>query len=270
MKQWLSLTGWSVAVSAILLGLGAIASVGEEPPKAQFPAPYLANATYLTSTKCKMCHSPVFQAWSATKHGALNKALPWEKDGKLPAADVIYRHTTGYNPATNTWAEKGIACEACHGPGSEHMKATKATRKDTILNPSKLDTPGKQVSLCGRCHGQYTINGQKYAAQYFPGQDLLLVNDFKLDPVQPNKAMQQMNEMVISKHFAKGMTCLTCHQAHSATPAKHNLRKSGSALCQDCHKEKTMAEHAPKAAADATCSTCHMPNGMHTFTKLVD
>jgi hypothetical protein len=40
-------------------------------------------------------------------------------------------HTTGYNPAGNqdelpgivgTWAEPGIRCEACHGPGGLHMQ----------------------------------------------------------------------------------------------------------------------------------------------------
>lgn len=264
MRPLLVLSAWTMAFAMVLVGAHTVASHSEEAAK---PPAYLQTATYITVGKCKMCHAPLHQSWKTTAHGKLNTALPWEKDGKVPAPEVVYRHTTGYNADTKTWSEKGITCEACHGPGSEHFKASKAQRKLTILNPATLDTQGKKLSLCGRCHGQYTIDGQKYAAKYTPGQDLLATAGFKLDPVQPGKPMQQLNEFVTNQHYKKGLACETCHTSHAATATEHSLKKPVVQLCNDCHKDKDMATHAPKAAAGSTCATCHMPNGTHTFAK---
>ena len=59
--------------------------------------------------------------------------------------------------------EFGIACEACHGPGEEHIKAhgdllTRYTRRmkgdqpdATIAQPAKL-TVERSSEVCGQCH----------------------------------------------------------------------------------------------------------------------
>lgn len=278
----LSRLGWTLTLGALLIALLATFAICEDPAPTPPAAPsYLDTATYKGVNTCKMCHSnpkivpendAVYSFWSTTKHASFNQKLPWEKDGvanpELPAVEEVYRHVTGYDPATKTWKDKGITCEACHGPGSAHMMAPKDQKKATILDPANLKTPGQQISVCGRCHGQYTIDKDQHVALKFKtGQDLLTTDGFKLDAVQPSKPMQQMNELVTSKHFRKGMTCFTCHTAHSATQQPHALQKPIIELCTSCHANKTMAGHAPKAAADATCATCHMPNGMHTFVK---
>ncbi|OPZ85978.1 MAG: hypothetical protein BWY76_01165 [bacterium ADurb.Bin429] len=105
------------------------------------------------------------------------------------------------------------------------------------------------------------------AVNYKFGQDLLTTEGFKLAEVQEGKPMQEMNEVVTSKHFAKDITCVNCHSSHVATPQAHQLKQPVNELCLSCHKDKTMAVHAPKAAADATCATCHMPKGSHAFAK---
>ena len=60
-------------------------------------------------------------------------------------------HTTGYNPEGNqdglpgligTWAEAGIQCEACHGPGGNHVN-------DPLLVSMEID---RDSELCGKCH----------------------------------------------------------------------------------------------------------------------
>lgn len=65
-------------------------------------------------------------------------------------------HATNGRPADpvdgTTWvSEFGISCEACHGPGEEHV-ATASTRGGRdVVNPSRL--PAAEANLvCGYCH----------------------------------------------------------------------------------------------------------------------
>lgn len=52
-------------------------------------------------------------------------------------------------------AELGIACEACHGPGAEHIRASSAESapgSDThIVHPGKLSAQ-RSAEVCGQCH----------------------------------------------------------------------------------------------------------------------
>jgi hypothetical protein len=58
------------------------------------------------------------------------------------------------NNFDSTWVEQGIGCEACHGPGSNHVKAASKYfdyEKETIINPAKL--PWRlRAMVCGQCH----------------------------------------------------------------------------------------------------------------------
>ena len=265
---------WISGLVVLLLGLGiTLAICADAPPQ---PPAYLATATYITSAKCRMCHgqTPVngnkgqYAAWLETTHAKFATQLPWEGKAEPPTVGEVYRHVTGYNPATKTWAEKGVACEACHGPGSMHFHPPAGeARKNFIVNPATLATPGQKISVCGRCHGQYTMNGETVALNYKAGQDLTTTEGFKLDAVDPGKPMEQMNELIGSQHYAHGVTCITCHTAHTAGTGAQQLRKPIIEQCESCHKDKTMAGHAPNAPAGSTCATCHMPKGVHTFTK---
>src|SRR5437899_2757359 len=55
-------------------------------------------------------------------------------------------------------ATPGIACEACHGPGREHVDAMKqrhmAEGRKAILNPARL-APADSVDFCGACHATF-------------------------------------------------------------------------------------------------------------------
>lgn len=254
-----------------LVGLLLTKAISENAPQevAPFvPAAYLANAKYITAGKCKMCHAAKYTAWNLTIHAKTLKQLPNcdETTAKNLDEETLYRYSTGFHSADKTWSELGTSCEACHGPGSEHFKANKENRKLTIMDPAQLKSTGAKVSVCGRCHGQYTVADKRFAENYQPGQNLLTTEGVKLDPIQPEKPMQQMNELVSSKHFTKGVDCMTCHTSHTATPIEHSLVKPVVQLCNQCHADKTMAEHGREAPENSTCATCHMPKGSHTFT----
>ena len=232
-------------------------------------APWIQSATYITSARCKMCHKKQYEYWAKTKHGL--RKFPWEaneeEQPEVPKAELIYRYVTGYKCPDNTWAEKGTACEACHSPGSVHMTAKKEERKNTIVNSPNLKEPSRKWSVCGRCHGQYTIGERKFAANFRPGQDLFKIEGFMLAPVVEGGKLQQLNELKQSKHFEKGVTCIKCHAAHAEAPLEHLLRKPVAELCAECHQDVAMGTHAPAAPEGATCASCHMPGGRHDFAK---
>jgi predicted CXXCH cytochrome family protein len=84
--------------------------------------------------------------------------------------------------------ELGIACEACHGPGGEHVRRRqdpfsrwaehgKEQGDPTITNPARLE-PSLSAAVCGQCHSyafprdedDWWKNG--YALGYRPGQTM--------------------------------------------------------------------------------------------------
>jgi hypothetical protein len=71
-------------------------------------------------------------------------------------------HVTGVDPEKKTFVDMGIACEACHGPGSNHVEAVPGFEIRTIINASRL-TPAAQAQICGSCHTRGRDKTGKYA-----------------------------------------------------------------------------------------------------------
>jgi len=192
------------------------------------------------------------------------------------AAQCIGCHTTGFDVTTKKYVEMGVACEACHGPGSEHL----VNNKTGIVNPKKLDQ-AKADMICGQCHsnGKDPSGKFPYAVGFKPGDDL---TKFLVDakPTMPG-SNQQYSEHITSKHAKNNVGCTVCHDAHNVVLAQassagkpttglvHQLKQPVNDQCMSCHASeiKDMKTHAPNAAADATCASCHMENGVHTFKK---
>ena len=88
-----------------------------------------------------------------------------------------------------TFAELGIACEACHGPAAEHAAANRNPLRryalhaggeadPTIVEPARLD-PQRSSQVCGQCHGiwEFPDSAAERAASagglpYRPGDEL--------------------------------------------------------------------------------------------------
>ncbi len=91
----------------------------------------------------------------------------------------------GLSGADTQVAEFGIACEACHGPGEQHVQLhknltslTEPRTADSIVNPAGL-SHRLSSQVCGQCHSvrnslspekeqQYLIHGESYR----PGEEL--------------------------------------------------------------------------------------------------
>ena len=174
-------------------------------------------------------------------------------------------HTTAYDAEKKTFAEAGVGCEACHGPGSEHIGKPS---KDNAPDPRKLSSK-LQGMVCGSCHsvGKDTSGKFAFPIGFRPGDDLTK-SFVDANPTTPGRN-QQYSELMQSKHGQMGLSCTVCHDPHNVAGIAKQLKKPEVELCLSCHsaKIKDIKTHKPAAPADATCATCHMPNGQHTFKK---
>jgi hypothetical protein len=149
-------------------------------------------------------------------------------------------HTTGYRAQGNqdglegiigTWAESGIQCEECHGPGSNH-----------VSNPYGVAMEiDRSSQLCGECHirdSVSTIDASGGLTKYH----------------------EQAEELYASKHMA--LTCVACHDPHkSALNADEDLNPSQGIWndCEDCHFQQASLQKPSIMANILACTDCHMP-----------
>lgn len=148
-------------------------------------------------------------------------------------------HTTGYSPSGNqdglpglvgTWAEPGVKCEECHGPGSLH-----------VSNPQGYNMQiDRDAEACGDCH----IRGEIEAV------------DAKDGFIQHH---EQYEELFQSKHIT--LDCVVCHDPHTGVV---QLREAGEKTtrteCQNCHFEQAKFQNNEShKLLGLTCLECHMP-----------
>lgn len=187
-----------------------------------------------------------------------------------------------------TWQDFGINCERCHGPGREHVAATRAkvtnsqrvTAADktainkSIVNPGKL-APSRSTMVCAQCHSFRDIYVDDFKAGSIYYDFFLPVMEYRLpnsdDPAywpdgRPRWLSNEAIALWQSQCFLKGgATCVTCHtQAHDVD-IDHNpqLRADNDKLCLRCHatiaaRFVTHTHHA-KNSAGSSCIACHMP-----------
>lgn len=133
-------------------------------------------------------------------------------------------HQDGLEGISGTWAEPGVTCEACHGPGSAHVAG--GGDKTKIVKDTSSE-------LCGRCH--YRDQEHRIAAS----------GGF----IQHH---EQYDELVNSPH--RVLTCGTCHAPHKSTKYAQGGVK-GTLTCTTCHADQTVKIRP----ADHSCASCHMP-----------
>jgi hypothetical protein len=176
-------------------------------------------------------------------------------------------HTTGFDPNTGTWLEDGVQCEACHGPGLDHVAL--AGDRAHIVNPANL-TFDEQTEVCGQCHlrGHDPTGEYDFPTQYRPGGPLTL-NEAFIPTTDPDaffpdgsskRHHQEYLDWQLSPH-AEGVACVFCHVSHSRGETEHQTRFVGNHRCVICHEEKKdLALHIPfHPLGEMVCTDCHMP-----------
>ncbi|GAW93616.1 cytochrome c3 family protein [Calderihabitans maritimus] len=196
----------------------------------------------------------------------------WDWNTETWEDTCIACHVTGYNAGTESWVDNGIGCEACHGPGSNHVNTPSHMN---VTYPANLSI-SQQTDLCGSCHvrGQnlkYSVREDVYG--FKPGDSLISV----FDPYEPQGQTdpyfwpngdsklnhQQYNDFVQSNHYQKGIiSCVSCHSSHGLNSEGVQLKRTAGQLCSICHdKVMDLDQYMPKAAKSA------VPNDVrvHTF-----
>ncbi len=165
-------------------------------------------------------------------------------------------HTTGYTAEGNqnglpglvgTWSENGVGCEACHGPGEQHLN-----------DPFGVKPAGNPKHACSLCHIRDN-------SQVLEADNGLILHQ------------QQAEELAASPKYY--LTCDACHNAHAS--AHYDAKAAGTGIiteCTACHPGKTVG----LGMQFLKCVDCHMPyavksganityqNGSSTNLKLGD
>jgi hypothetical protein len=161
-------------------------------------------------------------------------------------------HTTAATTSSRFEASRsvpGVTCEACHGPGLQHVAAMNLAEggpaPTQILNPAAL-APVDSVEFCGACHRtkwDVVLSGTK---------GILNVRF-------------QAYRLETSRCFGEGdirITCIACHDPHR--PLVHNLATYDK-QCLSCHISKVTLRPTLQKPGKACrvsqkdCVTCHMP-----------
>lgn len=192
-----------------------------------------------------------------------------------------------YDPETRSFntrfAEIDVACEACHGPGRQHLQLAKAgkltagadsgfaTRLDqrghwqfaqdaAIARRSEALTSNAQIDSCGRCHSRRgTLGDYHYGANLLDTHRLALPEaPLYYHDGQIRDEDYVYGSFVQSKMHGAGVVCSNCHEPHS-----NALRAPGNAVCAQCHQpqkyDSASHHHHKNASEGASCANCHMP-----------
>ncbi len=166
-----------------------------------------------------------------------------------------------------TFSEIDVSCEACHGPGSLHVKLANSRslfwdrRHGYGLAKLKSLDSTPQIEACAKCHSRRTEvhpdfrPGSPFDDYYGPAlldSGLYHADGQILDEVYVYGSFLQ------SRMHREGVRCTDCHNPHSL-----KLKFEGNALCAQCHvpaKYDTPAHHHHQMGTPgASCVECHMP-----------
>lgn len=176
--------------------------------------PSIPGATFVGNKACAECHEETTSHFGGSSHA------------RLAIADAKVGET---------------GCEACHGPGSLHVKA--GGTKSTIINPQKspescfechLDKRG-EFSLpyshavmsgkmsCGECHDPHKGKGTKGTGASLQTQAEACT-----------ECHTAQKGPFIFKHNAMKEGCTSCHRPHGSVNQKM-LAAPDSNVCLQCH-----------------------------------
>ena len=181
--------------------------------------------------------------------------------------------------------EFGISCEACHGPGEQHVRWNESSQEghpngepdSNIINPAKLSH--RQASeMCGGCHS-VSINPLALRDNSeISNSDKFLWSDGQL-----RVGGREYDAVIETPCFQGGeMSCLSCHTMH---PSKNDSRPlsewandqlkpemhsdTGCLQCHDQQYARREHTHHELASSGSRCYNCHMPHTNYALLKAI-
>jgi len=220
----------------------------------------LSMPRYLGRAVCEGCHPVETEHWADTIH-----------------ADVFLR-----NPRT---ALERRGCEACHGPGGEHLKDPSDRSKIMAFTRESGRASSELNGVCMQCHaGGPRIH---WAGSVHESEDLACSDCH--NPMSNISATGLLRETSVKRTcfschpaqrvefrkrshmplFEGKLDCHDCHQAHGSATDPLLRASSIFELCTNCHTDKRgpfIWEHAPVTEG---CASCHLPHGSNRDSLLV-
>ena len=155
--------------------------------------------------------------------------------GQTVPFDCAACHATGYSSRGNqddrpgmvgTFAQPGVQCEACHGPGSLHANNPRAFSMEI----------SRDAAACRACH----MTGDVVAADGF---------------IQ--HTTHEYGDLFPGKHAL--IDCVDCHDPHAGVVAPRAARQPFlRATCEGCHFRQAQVEKI-HVRIRVDCVRCHMP-----------
>ena len=224
-SQWIAF----LVVFTLSFAIGGI--IGLTKPAAAAPAsiPPIQTSGYAGSQACGQCHKDIHGAWETTRHAQAFSSPIFQRDWSELGSKTscLACHTTGFDAESGSYAQEGVACEACHGKFQPNHPA-----QPMAVNPN--------AELCGTCH-KTTSDEWKASPHNKAGIQCQSCHD-------PHSQMPKAETITA--------LCTNCHKEMGES-FTHGTHANAGLECSNCHMYTSPRTESPIEGL--------VPTG-HTFT----
>jgi predicted CXXCH cytochrome family protein len=211
----------------------------------------------------------------------------WTSHASTWNDNCIFCHNTGPEPRReragdsrgfdSRVADLGISCEACHGPGREHVERLESplervlarsdgSRDLAIVHPDELGQM-EALALCGQCHSQRLPEPLSRIAQLLDTGPTFRPGDRLEEHVSPvtrdTPSISPTDEDLFRQRFwSDGTARLTAYEYLGITQSP--CLAGGEMTCGSCHSMhsgEVAGNLEPEMRGDAACTQCHVDIG---------